>query len=71
MYKASVVSDVTRPGYNRVNSTRTNVRIMYDNGPRGAKNEINIVLREKQTDVDNQIYYTSKQEQNSNDARQN
>lgn len=62
MYKASVINDVIGPGYNKVGSAKTGAcvdgaGIIDDDRPEGIESKVNIVAREKQADVNGEIYY--------------
>lgn len=76
MGKGNLVNSAMKLSYNKINSDETgfgvdNVRIIDDNKPKGAKNKIDIVAKEKQKDGNNKIYYALKWEQNPNNASQN
>lgn len=56
------MSDAIRPDCSKMRDTETsacidNAGTMDNNGPKRAKDKVNIVARKKQTDANNKIYY--------------
>lgn len=67
MVKTSVVNNAIRLGYNRVNGAKIGISmdgagIINKDKPKKAKDEINIIAREKQKNANIKIYYILKQE---------
>lgn len=65
MSKANAVGDGTGLGCSKINGAETSTGIngagtIYNKRPVEIKSEIDIVIREKQIDVNNEIYYTFK-----------
>lgn len=62
MYKANAIGDATRPGCSKVVGAKTGTYVdsagtIDDNRPIKAEDKIDIIVREKQTDVNSEIYY--------------
>lgn len=74
MCQANAVGDATMLGYSKVDGVKSNaggnvVEIMNYDGPEEVKGKIDIVVRKKQIDVDNKIYYPPEREQNPDNAK--
>lgn len=59
---AYVKSNISKLGHNKVSGTKISTCVdsagtINDNGPGMAKNKIEIVAKENQTDVDSEVYY--------------
>lgn len=61
-------SEVNNPG---INGARISARTIDDDGLGGVEKKVDIIAKEKQINMNIEIYYIPKQEKNPNDTKQN